>query len=92
MQPRRRQQPHWSPGKRGLTDRPGIDHSKRRLNNWLSELPGRTYGNIAIRPFRVEIDGEMYGLIDESDDEGEHVELHPNGLGFYPSWNGFYDT
>jgi hypothetical protein len=82
----------WTPGKRGLTDRPGTDLARQRLEEWLNELPGRTYGDIAIQLFEVEIDGQEFGLIDESDEGGEHVELRPNDLGFYPPWDGYYDT
>ncbi|RGD58887.1 hypothetical protein DR950_14855 [Kitasatospora xanthocidica] len=70
------------------------------LAEWLDALPGREYGDIAIAPFAVHVDGELFGLVredyepDEVDDEEErvHFELYPDGLGFDAPWCGCYDT
>lgn len=68
------------------------------LQTLLDILPGRHYGDIAIKPFRVDFDGVVFGLIDESGDragDGGHTdwaELYPDGLGFAEPWNGRYDT
>ncbi|MFJ6384376.1 hypothetical protein ACIQI7_30765 [Kitasatospora sp. NPDC092039] len=54
--------------------------AKRLLAEELDALPGREYRDIAIAPFAVHVDGELFGLVredyepddeDESDDEGE---------------------
>jgi formate hydrogenlyase regulatory protein HycA len=67
--------------------------AEARLQRLLDELPGREYCDIAIRPFRVEQDGIVFGLIDESDPErGDWAELYPDRLGFHPPWEGLYDT
>jgi hypothetical protein len=59
----------------------------------LDQLPDRTFGGIAIRPFRVLYDGVTFGLIDESDtDRGAWFELYPDRLGFGEPWDGLYDT
>lgn len=64
-----------------------------RLHRLLDGLTGRKYGDIAIRPFKVEYDGIVFGLIDESDEErGDWAELYPDRLGFHPPWDGTYDT
>jgi hypothetical protein len=64
------------------------------LRMLLDTLPGRKYGDIAIKPFRVDFDGVVFGLIDESGDHGgsDWAELYPDRLGFHPPWNGEYDT
>lgn len=68
------------------------------LQTLLDTLPGRRYGDIAIKPFRVDFDGVVFGLIDESGDragDGGHTdwaELYPDGLGFGEPWDGTYDT
>jgi formate hydrogenlyase regulatory protein HycA len=82
----------WSAGMQGRSDRKGIELATRKLERWLAELTAIKYGDITIRLFRAEMDGILFGLIDESDEDGEHVELYPNGLGFYPPWDGYYDT
>jgi formate hydrogenlyase regulatory protein HycA len=70
------------------------DASEELLFALLNTLPGGRFGDIAIRPFRVEFDGVIFGLIDES---GEHLdsdwaELYPDRLGFQHPWHGEYDT
>ena len=64
------------------------------LQTLLDTLPGRRYGDIAIKPFRVDFDGVVFGLIDESGDHGDGgwAELYPDRLGFHAPWNGEYDT
>lgn len=83
----------WYAGTTAQGEQDVIDRADRVLTGWLSELPQPTLGDIAVRLFSVEVDGIVFGLVDESDDEyGEHVELYPNQLGFYPPWDGEYDT
>lgn len=51
------------------------------------------YGDIAIKLFRIKIDGHVFGLIDSSSEEwGDLVTMEPGDLGFHPPWNGDYDT
>ncbi|MFE4517036.1 hypothetical protein ACFRMQ_22895 [Kitasatospora sp. NPDC056783] len=71
----------------------------RLLGEWLDALPGREYGDIAIAPFAVHHDGELFGLVREDyeedeveEDERVHFELYPDGLGFDAPWCGCYDT
>ncbi|MEU3653694.1 hypothetical protein AB0E67_12855 [Streptomyces sp. NPDC032161] len=53
-------------------------------------------GDIAVRPFRLTVDGVLFGLVTERHEagDGEHdrAELLPDGLGFGASWDGLYDT
>jgi formate hydrogenlyase regulatory protein HycA len=71
-----------------------IEKAQEHLAGWLDQLPGRVYGDIAIRLFQVEVDGQVFGLVDESAlyDGDDHAEFLPDGLGFDPPWDGAYDT
>ncbi|MEU2182582.1 hypothetical protein [Streptomyces thermolilacinus] len=72
--------------------------ARARLAELLDGLPGREYGDIAIRPFRLVVDGVVFGLVAEREDdiegggEDEWVELYPDQLGFSAPWDGVYDT
>jgi hypothetical protein len=70
-----------------------IERAFARLQERVDALPGREYGDIAIRPFRVDFDDQVFGLIDESAELGfDYVVLHPNDWCFSPPWDGRYDT
>ncbi|HEY0700009.1 MAG TPA: hypothetical protein VGD43_19630 [Micromonospora sp.] len=70
-----------------------LDRAERMLAELLDGLPDRRYGDVAVRLFRVEIDGILFGLVDETEEYGDdHVELYPDELGFNPPWEGEYDT
>ncbi|MEU8773485.1 hypothetical protein [Streptomyces sp. NPDC048606] len=71
--------------------------AEARLEAVLSRLPGREYGDIAIRPFRVTDDDVVFGLVaecraEDRDGEEDRAELYPDGLGFSAPWDGLYDT
>ncbi|MFB8033098.1 hypothetical protein ACFC5Z_09075 [Streptomyces sp. NPDC056004] len=77
--------------------------AEARMAALLDGLPEREYGDIAIRPFRLTVDGVLFGLVIERHDDGEDgegegegeddwAELHPDQLGFYAPWDGQYDT
>ena len=86
----------WFAGTTADGEDEAIAGARSQLAQWLDALPGRCYGDIAIRLFQFEVDGAVFGLVDETDadwgDGSPHVELHPNDLGFDPPWNGEYDT
>jgi hypothetical protein len=65
-----------------------------KLTEMLDALPGRTFGNIKIKPFQAEFQGVLFGLVDESEErDGEPwFELYPDRLGFSEPWHGAYDT
>lgn len=76
---------------------PGIGEDGRRaakllLEEWMAAIPGLTYGDIAIRPFRFEYDAITFGLIIEDGHGTDWAELYPDGLGFRAPWDGSYDT
>jgi len=64
------------------------------LDQMLSQLPKAKFQKIAIDLFEDEIDGMQIGLLDESDDDDEEVKavLMPEGLVFFPPWDGHFDT
>jgi hypothetical protein len=86
---------------------PGIDRVLKELDSWLAALPGREYGDIAVRLFEETIDGVFFGLVAEShrdasdgecqdgsdgEREDDWIELYPGGLGFHAPWDGSYDA
>lgn len=74
-------------------ERETVRRAEEHLSELLDQLPGRSYGDIRIRLFRVDFDGVVFGLIDESEpDRGDWAELYPDCLGFHDPWNGLYDT
>ncbi|WP_213454622.1 hypothetical protein [Rhizomonospora bruguierae] len=88
--------PGWLPPSGGTTadgEQAAVARAERELSELLAGLPGRHYGDVAIRLFQTVLDGVLFGLVDETDDEfGESVELYPDELGFVPPWDGEYDT
>ncbi|WP_351236460.1 hypothetical protein [Streptomyces sp. NPDC002133] len=73
-----------------------LARGEKRLAELLDGLPQLKYGDIAIRPFQLTVDGVIFGLITERHEEGEGqddwAELYPDGLGFSAPWDGQYDT
>ncbi|BCB78268.1 hypothetical protein GCM10022251_31370 [Phytohabitans flavus] len=71
-----------------------IRRAQECLAGWLEALPGRAFGDIAIKLFQVNVDGHVFGLVDESElyDGQDHAEFLPDDLGFDPPWDGCYDT
>ncbi|MEU6661549.1 hypothetical protein [Streptomyces sp. NPDC046821] len=66
-----------------------LDQAQAYLDKLLSALEGRTTGDISVRPFRLAVEGVVFGLIVEDDD---WVELYPDRLGFGEPWDGSYDA
>ncbi|WP_030391115.1 MULTISPECIES: hypothetical protein [Kitasatospora] len=66
------------------------------LREWLDALPEREFGDIAVAPFAVLVDGCRFGLVverhGEDATEDDWAELYPDGLGFHAPWDGEYDT
>ncbi|WP_331728326.1 hypothetical protein [Streptomyces sp. NBC_00158] len=76
-------------------DRSVVARAEARLAAVLDGLAEREYCDIAIRPFRLTVDGVLFGLVTEcraGDGEDDRAELYPDGLGFSAPWNGEYDT
>jgi hypothetical protein len=74
-------------------EREVIAAAQRILDGWLEALPERRYGDIAIAPFSLDVEGTLFGLVlEERDGEISWAELYPDGLGFSAPWDGCYDT
>lgn len=83
-----------------------MDRAEEILQDLLASLGPCQHGDIWVKPFRVEIDGCLFGLIyeemesDEPDfvdpdfvDTEGHVMLEPNDVMFHPPWDsGNYST
>ena len=61
-------------------------------NESLVALGELQYTSIRVRPFRVVIDGRVFGLVHERGDESEWAMLWPNDVMFHPPWQGEYST
>jgi hypothetical protein len=73
-----------------------LSRAASRMALLLDGLAGRAYGDIGIRPFRLTVDGVIFGLVTERHCEGagedDWAELYPDRLGFSAPWDGRYDT
>lgn len=81
--------------KRPYDGRSVVARAEARLAAVLDGLGEREYRDIAIRPFRLTVDGVLFGLLTErhaEDGDVDWAELRPDGLGFSAPWNGEYDT
>ena len=73
----------------------GADFTKRSMKalaKLMEDLGQVRYANIKVKLFSVEIDGRLFGLVDDSDGDTTRVTLWPNDLAFFPPWSGSYDT
>ncbi|MEV0190898.1 hypothetical protein AB0I39_20460 [Kitasatospora purpeofusca] len=82
-----------APGESGSE---ALKAAEERLREWLDALPEREFGDIAVAPFLVLVDGCRFGLVverhGEDATEDDWAELYPDGLGFHAPWDGEYDT
>lgn len=63
-----------------------------RVNQILFGMGELEFCSIDVAPFRVEIDGYVFGLVYEQEDGDEFVMLWPNDVMFHPPWDGEYST
>ncbi|MFI0404764.1 hypothetical protein [Actinomadura sp. 3N508] len=83
----------WLAGTNKKDRRDAIERAEAKLQEWLHDLPERAYGDVAVRPFQVEVDEIVFGLVVERRRGRRNwAELYPEGLGFGPPWDGLYDT
>ncbi|WP_328681159.1 hypothetical protein OG226_25895 [Streptomyces sp. NBC_01261] len=69
-----------------------LSQARIHLAKLLRALPRRSYTDIAIRPFQRTVDGVLFGLLVEEDEEGSWAELFPDRHCFGPPWDGTYDS
>ena len=74
-----------------LTNAKINNFKEAKIKELVSQLGEIEYGNIEIKPFKIEIDGFQFGLI--PNEESEMIELQPsNTLAFEEPWDGEYWT
>ncbi|MHA5049645.1 hypothetical protein [Streptomyces sp. SD15] len=69
-----------------------LSRARAHLGKLLRSLPRRAYTDIAIRPFQLTVDGVLFGLVIEEDEEESWAELYPDRLGFGEPWDGTHDS
>ena len=79
---------HWLAGTTAESDQ-SINDAK--LNEMISDLGEVKFKNIKVKTFQTIIDGEIFGLI--SNEEDETVDLQPSStISFQEPWDGEYYT
>jgi hypothetical protein len=60
----------------------------------IRKLGSISYCDITVQRFSVEINGNTFGLVNASIPKKRYrrIDLVPNGLAFFPPWDGTYDT
>lgn len=68
--------------------------AESKLSELIKTLGAVKYSDIEVKLFSVRIEGYTFGLVDASvPDEGyQRIDLLPNGLAFFPPWDGNYET
>jgi hypothetical protein len=82
----------WFAGTTADGEKRVCQRAAERVDALLADLPDLQYDDVAVKTFAITVDDTVFGLIDETDEEGGYVELQPNGLGFYEPWDGDYDS
>jgi hypothetical protein len=83
---------HYFAGCTADGQRTVVERAKNALEEMLEALPSRIYCDVAVKLFRVSIDGRDVGLMNTSHGKYEQVTLWPNDLAFHAPWDGYYDT
>ncbi len=72
-----------------------IDHSTKpqKLEEMVNELGKIEFIDIEVKPFQTIIDGIVFGLVPNIDEDHESVDLEPSStISFHEPWDGEYDT
>jgi formate hydrogenlyase regulatory protein HycA len=88
---------HWFAGTSADGEREVCERASKKLDEMVAALGPVEYSDILVELFQVEVEGRIFGLVDVSKPEegpmfAERVEMWPDGLLFYPPWDGNYDT
>jgi hypothetical protein len=71
---------------------PRATRPAEQLARAIEALPDGRAGDIAVQPFRVVVDGVLFGLVPEVDAAlGDVAVLYPGGLVFTSPWLGDYE-
>lgn len=70
--------------------------AEAKLTTMVRSLGPVKYSDVAVKLFSIKIKGLVFGLIDASIPSKKYrytrVDLVPNGLAFFPPWDGTYST
>jgi hypothetical protein len=71
-----------------------LNDPEGKLKKMIAKLGPSKYGAVEIKLFSTLIDGSVFGLVDASELEKSYqrIDLVPNGLAFFPPWDGTYET
>jgi len=71
-----------------------LDQAGARLTRMIEKLGRVAYGDVEVSLFSVRVEGHVFGLVDASVPEEGYlrIDLVPNGLAFFPPWDGTYST
>jgi hypothetical protein len=71
-----------------------LNRPEAKLDELIRALGPVTYGDVEIRLFSVRIEDTVFGLVDASvpEERYQRIDLVPNGLAFFPPWDGTYET
>lgn len=75
-------------------ERAVIKRAGQVLERMLASLGPLMYRDVHVRLFKVQTDGEVFGLVVDVSDPGsgcEAIHLLPNDLGFFEPWDGTSD-
>jgi hypothetical protein len=84
----------WFAGTTSDGEQRVIPLAQTKLNAFLAALGELSFGDVCIRLFSTDIDGQTFGLVDASDPDEDYESVHllPNDLAFFDPWDGSYDT
>jgi formate hydrogenlyase regulatory protein HycA len=92
----------WNGGTTADGQGEAIERAGKKLNELLESLGPREPCDIRVKPFGVDVDGYLFGLVyqlnnyeDPANPDGTHecVMLEPNDIMFHPPWDsGDYST
>jgi hypothetical protein len=68
--------------------------SSEKLEQWVNDLGEVQYADIEVKLFQVYIDGVVFGLVPNTEDEDNpSIELAPSStIAFFEPWDGSYYT
>ena len=71
-----------------------IERAREERSNFVESLGEVSYQGVEVCLFSTKVEGSVFGLVDASEPEEDYycINLLPNGLAFFPPWDGDYDT
>jgi len=77
-------------------DSEAFEAAEKKLEEMLEVLSDPTFGDVEVKPFTVRVDGQDFGLLDDTEIDGGktylRLVLQPNDFLFTPPWDGSFDT